>query len=523
MSFLMALFAVAAGGFIALSYEILWFRIFSFATAGTAPSFGIVLGAYLFGIALGAIGVRAWCEDDTARGDRTLLRVPAGLVMAATVGGFLMVPIICWLVQWTNWAWALPVVAAVAGTMGALLPLISHFGVAPDHEAGKRLSWLYVANIVGSSAGSLVTGLVLLERLRFVEAALAVALVSLAVAGVLLLAAGLKGKQRVGWFAACALLVVAAIGSAEPLYDRMYEKLQFKSEDSGERFARIVETRHGVITVTQNNSVYGGGIYDGVFNTGLVVDHNMLIRAYAIAAWHPEPKRVLMIGLATGSWAQVIVHHPSVEEMTIIEISDGYQRLIKDQPANRSLLSNSKVKIIIDDGRRWLLAHPEERFDAVIINNTWHWRGYSTNLLSAEFHELVKRHMRPGGFFQINTTGSIHVQRTACEGWKSGWRLVNNMVVSDSELVFDRDRFRRHLSAWKIDGESVFDLSQASHRQRLEQVIAPVDPNREGTPDPSLWLEPCSKILKRAREQKHPVLTENNMVIEFAKPWWFSP
>ena len=45
-----------ASGFIALSYEILWYRAYSFATGGDASTFGTLLGAYLLGLALGSLG-----------------------------------------------------------------------------------------------------------------------------------------------------------------------------------------------------------------------------------------------------------------------------------------------------------------------------------------------------------------------------------------------------------------------------------------------------------------------------------
>ena len=56
---------------------------------------------------------------------------------------------------------------------------------------------------------------------------------------------------------ACALVAVVALPR---LYDRLYERLIYKNEyDGTQRFAQIVETRSGVITVAEDGSVYGGG------------------------------------------------------------------------------------------------------------------------------------------------------------------------------------------------------------------------------------------------------------------------
>jgi spermidine synthase len=48
------------------------------------------------------------------------------------------------------------------------------------------------------------------------------------------------------------------------------------------------------------------------------------IRAFAISGLHPRPKSVLIIGLATGAWAQILVNDPEVQDATIVEINPGF-------------------------------------------------------------------------------------------------------------------------------------------------------------------------------------------------------
>ena len=43
----------------------------------------------------------------------------------------------------------------------------------------------------------------------------------------------------------------------------------------------------------------------------------------------PEVVDVLMIGLASGAWAQLVVHHPLLEHLTAVEINDGYLEIIR--------------------------------------------------------------------------------------------------------------------------------------------------------------------------------------------------
>ncbi len=59
----------AVFGFIALSYEILWIRIYSFATEGEPQAFAFLLGAYLTGLAGGALLARGACHRPESRRD----------------------------------------------------------------------------------------------------------------------------------------------------------------------------------------------------------------------------------------------------------------------------------------------------------------------------------------------------------------------------------------------------------------------------------------------------------------------
>jgi len=115
MNMRLALLVSALCGFLALSYEILWFRIYGFATGGAPGSFGVVLGVYLLGIAFGSLGVRRFCDDKAAHGDPARLLIPAWLVLSATLGGWLLLPFVADLVRIHMYTGSLPGVAIVAG------------------------------------------------------------------------------------------------------------------------------------------------------------------------------------------------------------------------------------------------------------------------------------------------------------------------------------------------------------------------------------------------------------------------
>ncbi|MCO4763769.1 MAG: hypothetical protein KC502_19810 [Myxococcales bacterium] len=522
MSFRLAALVAFMGGFIALSFEILWFRVYGFVTGGTAPAFGVVLGSYLFGIAIGSVATRRVCGDETERGNLALLRLPAGLIALASLGGFVLVPGIAWAVTVTSWAWTLIAVALLAGMLGAVLPLVSHLGIAPDDQAGTQMSWLYMANIAGSTLGSLLTGFLLLDVLGVRDASIVLTTVGLITGTLLLLASQPTTAQRNRWVATAVVLCVAVTAGGAPLYEGVWERLQFRKKYKGETFTHVIENKSGVITVRGGGHIYGGGVYDGVFSTSLVHDKNMIIRAYGLAAYHPAPKEVLMIGLSSGSWAQVVANIPGVEKLTVIEINPGYLEIIPKYPEVASLMTNPKVDIVIDDGRRWLQAHPERKFDAIVMNSSWHWRGHITNLLGREFHEIVRTRLNKNGTFQYNTTDSPNIKRTGCEVFPHGFRLVNNLVLSNDPVAMNPERWRKALLAMKIDGKPVFNLDRGQDRKRLREVLSIRPPNWPKNKN-SPWHNSCVNIVNGYRKAGHPILTEDNLVTEFSHPWYWTP
>jgi spermidine synthase len=241
------------------------------------------------------------------------------------------------------------------------------------------------------------------------------------------------------------------------------------------------------------------------------------VRPFALSLFHPAPRDVLMIGLSSGSWAQVIANNPAVATLTVVEINPGYLPLIAQEPAVASILRNPKISIITDDGRRWLRLHPDRRFDAIVSNTTWHFRANAANLLSVEFLDLIKSHLKPGGVFFYNTTDSLRAQRTGCLSFADGARLLNHMILSQSPIRWDFERWRRTLMAYRIDGRPVLDLSRRDDRALLDKFMSHRNELTGGTAQTP--LEPCSSIL--ARTAGREPITDDNMGTEWRYPLGF--
>jgi spermidine synthase len=290
------------------------------------------------------------------------------------------------------------------------------------------------------------------------------------------------------------------------------ERLQPKGFDR-RPLVKVVENRSGIITVDETGTVFGNGMYDGRFTTDLVRDTNGIVRPHALSLFHPAPRDVLMIGLSSGSWAQVIANNPAVVSLTIVEINPGYVQLVAQASEVASVLANPKVTVITDDGRRWLRLN-QRRFDVIVSNTTWHFRANVTNLVSREFLALVKQHLNPGGVFFYNTTGSDRVQRTGCRAFPYGARFTNHMVVSTAPIAWDFQRWQRVLEAYRIDGRPTFDPGNALDRAALDQLLSWETNLRLGADGSgSRPIESCLHIL--ARTAGKDLVTDDNMGSEW--------
>src|SRR5260221_719411 len=499
-------------GFIALGLELAWFRVYSIASADRAPAFALLLSTYLAGIAAGSL-----LSEKLTNGMRSagVLHVVGAVLLVTGAISSLLPPLVAmFMYRGIPFLYSAPACFVTAALVGSILPLVCQLSVNADGSAGQSISLIYVSNIVGSAAGSLAIGFVLMNYFSLRRVSLVLSLAAICLGCSLFIFVKLKPSIPPAW----ALLLVAACFittfMSGPRYSLLFERLTFgKRAEASVPFARTVENRNGVIGVTQDGAIFAEGGYDGYFNVDPTNDVNLVARAYSLSAFCPTPKRVLGIGLASSSWAQIFANHPQVEALDAVEINPGYLRLIPQYPAVRSFLDNQKVRLYVDDGRRWLLAHPEARYDAIIANNTFNWRDHSTGLLSVEYLRLVRSHLNTGGVYYFNTTESDETIATALSIFPNALRVINFVAVSDSPIVVDKERWANVLLGYKIDGKSAFDAANPATEKGLKAYLALSDTVHE--PPRLLGLESTESLPARLQHLK--IITDDNMGQEWIK------
>lgn len=504
--FPLVLIVSAVTGYLSLSQEILWVRAVAYNAQGAPQVFGHILGFFLLGLAFGARRAEAFC----ARPGRHPLAYIAGLFLAGAVIYHFSVPFFAQATVISKTLGLLlsyGMVAVVAYIFGNVLPIISHYGIRPGSAVGRSLSWIYMANIAGATAGPMVTGFLLLDRYTLEQNILFISLASAALAAALY-AASPSGRMPIFRFAGLAAAAAVLIAVAHPpAYFRLFEKLRY-----GPRYGtkpphtHLVQNRSGVIAVEPNakgDIIFGGGGYDGRFNLDPVLNSNGIRRTYMIAGLHPDPAEVLEIGLSSGSWTWVLAAYDRVKRLDVVEINPGYADVIRAyDDRHADIFRDPKVAYHYDDGRRWLNRNPDRRFDFIMMNTTFHWRSNITNLVSEEFLRLAKRHLKPGGVIYYNTTHSEDITYTAARVFKHVTQFSTFVAAGDRPFTVHGPARRENFLRFLDEGRPVFSPDRPGSEAVLDSLVAAPLP------------EMADSLLARKDLR---LITDDNMLTEFKK------
>jgi spermidine synthase len=92
------------------------------------------------------------------------------------------------------------------------------------------------------------------------------------------------------------------------------------------------------------------------------------------------------------------VVHPGVERIVICEIEPLIPSVVAEyfNEENHNVLRDPRVEIIYDDARHYILT-TRERFDVITSDPIHPWVKGSATLYTAEYFEMVKQHLNPGG------------------------------------------------------------------------------------------------------------------------------
>lgn len=441
----------ALSGFIALSLEILWFRVLDVTIKSSPYTFGHLLGGFLFFLAVGSLA-GAWAVRRSVGGSEKVffwgqwgITVSAGLAILAfcrmpsglwplsellpfwqTDGGLLLPDMLR--------AWAEPSstgsgeLLSLAWKTYGLVPFLL-FGVPtflmgwtfafiqktvqidPD-GVGWRVGLIQTANIVGSIAGSFFTGTLFLNwfgtsttfRMLIVLGSLFGLLASIrgSVKG------AVRTAQMVGVMA-LALLMAAAIPGQRSFRARFHGTHPdgvVVAEDASSIVA-LQRLQNGRAVLRVNGTGHSMLPYGGI---------HTLLGVFPVLL-HPNPEEVLLIGLGAGNTGWAAAAAPELKRLDLYEIAEpeftvlqNYRERWFRMPAIDQLLNDPDIRFRFSDGRLALRTEPR-LYDVIEADALEPSMAYSGNLYSEEFFRSASDRLKPGGIF-VSYTPTERTRRT---------------------------------------------------------------------------------------------------------------
>ena len=130
------------------------------------------------------------------------------------------------------------------------------------------------------------------------------------------------------------------------------------------------------------------------------VYHENLIHPAATA--HVGPKSVLIIGGGDGGSSEEVLKHPSVEQVTMVEIDAEVIRVAKEHfsAVHNGVFDNPKLRVLIEDGLSFV-RQTSEKYDLVVLDLN-DPMGPAEPLYTTEFFQQCRQVLAPGGALTLH-------------------------------------------------------------------------------------------------------------------------
>lgn len=403
-------FFVFLSGFAAISLEIIWFRLLDTILQSISYTYAHLLAFILIGNAIGSI-IGSSCIR-FIRNPRSFFFILMGSVITYSV-------LVIWLVS-IYWQFyptdlqvdigyidpqninaalifkyiILPLIILVPPNLllGFYFPLVQKAVQTDDKQIGQRVGLIQVANILGNTTGSLLTGLWFLDILG--TAGSLRVLIFLGLGFFLLSSLSFRAIKLFGIFA---LILISLFF---PNNTRLWSALHGIPT---RQYFIAREDSTGVAGVTEANGK-GTLLASGQAQAGFPYMQVHALLGSIPALIHPHPSRIMIIGLGSGGTAHTAGVNPLTQHIQVIELLGAELKVLDEYaktPIGRPLsflFNDPRYEFIVGDGRQEL-ALADQQFDIIEADAIYPWRSRAGMLYSSEFFQEVRSHLAPGGIF----------------------------------------------------------------------------------------------------------------------------
>jgi spermidine synthase len=527
LSYRAVLFAAFLTGFINLGFEMLWFRVIGILNKGTAYGFPSVLFIFLAGLAIGGY---FWGNKADKSRDRVglfwRLQLTTGIITGIAfllLWGALHAPALQpWFSEYfreprqpaglysrlagdvifsrrmmlSNLVeYFIPILILVLPAsliMGGGLPILDRIAITSAQVSGKRVGDIHLSNIAGSLSGTLVISFVFLDHFGSELTLKILTLLSIAFTALIWNSAGsLKWNQYLLPSSVLALALIL------PWRGDFYTKIYLTATG---RSAVVLESVDSVLAIgyesepTSPSSMWIGGIQNSFYPTNGAYERSAFTCASATG-----PEDILIIGIGGSNTAYFLTQMPGVERITIVELMDDLGSFLSRyaQVAHRTL-DDPRVRYIGDDGRRFLYANPEARYDMIFIDPLYSFTSGHNNLYSREAMQLYQSHLKKDGVFCAWFNEGHIIPNTAASVFPYTDQFREWLAASDDPFEYDLQYLSTGYDRYIASSQGLFaeDMYETiKPRDMLSKLVADracILEREAGTPiltDMTPWLE----------------------------------
>jgi spermidine synthase len=453
-------------GFAALSLEVHWTRILAYVVGSHGYAFGIILAAFLCGIAMGSTLVSRFADRLNRPaiwlGSTQLLI--AGTAFAASIIMFRLRGLTGWLTLHVGDSWAGFITAEMAIVfalvlvptfcMGAVFPLVMTVCIKTYKKLGQSVGNAYMLNTLGSILGAFSAGFIFIPYLGITRGLKLTILISILGGAILFL-----NIRRQPILKISVMIIIVSIGGMV-FHSPIGYRLQHLR--MGERLIFYDESSSATVSVREDEE--GGRMLSVNGLDEVPVDPASLLTFRVLAhlplLLHPNPLQVMVLSLGGAITTGSVACHP-LEQIDAIELCPPVVKAAElFKPWNHGVLHDPRLQIILQDGRNHLLT-TQKKYDVITADATHPWSADSWILYTSEMYRLVRSRLTDQGIF--------------CQ-----WVPLHWMSMDDFKCVLRTIRMEfQHLSLWYTGSYVVAvgsqnpitpDLSDFRHRMQTTAI-----------------------------------------------------
>ncbi len=436
---LLAVYGVS--GFCALAYEILWTRVLVFFLDSSTYAFATMLTTFLIGLGLGSLifgRLLDWVKRPLLLLAVVQLLIGISAMLSVweigrlwVVLGFLEPKIGgSWVkLMGVRYAGAFYLMAVPTILLGVVFPLAGKIYAENLKNLGRRIGTIWAVNAVGWIAGAFVAGLALIPLVGITKSIMIVGTANISLGVVVAYLNGLL-EPRFRWVPVAMVAVLAGAVVATSVVESSKlqpiqpgEELIYYNEDATASAA--VVQKFDVKTLMVNGREEVPTTYNAL-RTFHMLGHLPLML-------HRDPTEVLVVSFGAGVASGAVAEH-DLRRIDIVEIhGEALEASNLFLQENQSVLDDPRVKVIVDDGRNYML-RTTKQYDVITSDATHPLGGDSWVLYTREFYQLCKSRLKPNGLM----AQWLPIHMLAPEDYKSIVRTFQS-VYPNTSLWYTND------------------------------------------------------------------------------------